>query len=346
MSSSSFPSISSLLNPPTLPYQQLPSHSEIHAKAEQRSPGPASTLMSIPSVHQPATPRLTFREPVEPTVSVESPPSSTAASAIIHFRTFYSLRSFIFQLLSEISIDDTDMDLRQPADAYFGDDAFDMDAPNVSGNIATQSLPHHSVSSPQFLLASSQFSFIASLVKICTTAALKHYHSLLPPPSVYITVEQNLAQLPFFSTTIKIHPQESSLQTALLCAEAAAEVARAVDVDANLSLTAVLDLISHATRGGGAGGSASQSEQQQLLLWKESQHAARMAPLWELANALLHRLSQVARGATLHPLVFYSTRHAADAFCNKLDDEEAIRHVRSLVPDSCLDVMYANGECN
>ncbi|ERF75084.1 hypothetical protein EPUS_04866 [Endocarpon pusillum Z07020] len=331
MSSSSFPSISSLLNnSPTKPYQQLPSHSEIHAKEEQRSPGPASTLMSIPSVHQPGTPRLTFREPVEPTVSVESSPSSIAASAII--TPNIPLTALIyFQLLSEISLDDTDMNLQQPPDIYFGDDPFDMDAPNVEGNLPTQSLPHP-VSSSQFLLASSQFTFIASLVKICTSAALKHYHSLLPPPSVYINVEQNLPQLPF-STTIKLHPQETP-QTALLCAEAA-EVARAVD--ANLSLTGVLDLISHATRGGD-----SASPPEQLLC--ESRHAARMAPLWELANGLLDKLSRVAQGATLHPLILNSTRHAAEAFCRKLDDEEAMRHVRSVIPDLCLDVMLANGE--
>lgn len=204
------------------------------------------------------------------------------------------------------------MDLQQAPDAYFGDNPFEMDAPNEEGNIPTQSLAHP-VSSSHFLLASSQFTFIASLVKICTTTALAHYHSLLPPPNIYFTVEQNLPQLPF-STTIKLHSQETA-QTALLYA-GAAEVARAVD--ANLSLTAVLDLISHATRGGD---SASQSEQ---LLW-ESQHAARMAPLWELANGLLDKLSQVAQGATLHPLILFSTRHAAEAFCKKLDDEDAMR---------------------
>ena len=330
MSPSSFPSISSLLNSPTQPYQQLPSHSEIHAKAEQRSSGPASTLMSIPSVHQPGTPRLSYREPVEPTVSVWSSPSSTATLTIITPKILLTALIY-FQLRSEVSIDDTDMDLQQPPDAHFGDDPFETGAPNVEGNIPTQSLPHP-VSSTQFLLASSQFTFVASLVKICTTAALKHYHSLLPPPSVYINVKQNLPQLPF-STTTKTHPQETP-QTALLCAEAA-EVARAVD--ANLSLTGVLDLISHATRGSD---SASQSEQ---LLW-ESQHAARMAPLWDLAKELLDKLSKVAQGATLHPLIFYSTRHTAQAFCQKLDDEEAMRHVRSVIPDLCLDVMLANGE--
>ncbi len=236
-----------------------------------------------------------------------------------------------FQLPSETSFVNTNMNLHQLPDPHFGGDYYEMYNPNVEGNMHTQSLPHP-VTNSQFLLASSQFAFVASLVKICTTAALKHYRSLLPPPSVYIQVQQNLPHLPF-STGIKIDPQEAH-QIALLCA---AEVARAMD--ANLSLTNVLDLISHTTRGGE---SASQSEQ----LLSESQHAARMAPLWDLANELLDKLSKIARGATLHPITFYSTRHTAQAFCKKLDDEEAMRHVRSVIPDLCLDVMLANGEWN
>lgn len=225
------------------------------------------------------------------------------------------------------------MDLRQPVDAYFGNGSYELDDPPMEGTMHSMSLPCP-VSNSQVLLSSSQFTFVAFLVKICITAAVKHYRSLLPLPSVYIQVQQNLPQLPF-STTLKLDPQETP-HTAMLCAKAA-EVARAVDD--NLSLTGVLDLISHATRGEE---SAYQSEQ--LLL--ESQHAARMAPLWDLANQLLDRLSQIAQGSTLHPVIFYSTRHTAEAFCANLHDEEAMRHVRSVIPDLRLDVMLANGEWN
>ncbi len=239
-----------------------------------------------------------------------------------------------FQLPSEIEFGDTNMNLQQLPDAYSGGPYYENFDPIVEDNMHPQSLSH-SFTDSQSLLASSHFAFVASLVKICTTAVLKHYHSLLPAPSVYIQVQQNLPQLPLSAAMKIMNPQETP-QTALLCAEAV-EVGRALD--SNLSLTAVLDLISHATRGGE---SASQSEQ----LLSESQHAARMAPLWDLASELLDKLSKIAQGATLHPLIFYSTPHTAQAFCKKLDDEEAMRHVRSVIPDLCLDVMLANGEWN
>lgn len=321
MSATAFPSISSLLNPPTSSCEEIHSRAETCPKQERRSPGPATSLLSI-SPALPGTPRLSYREPFEPGFCTLSSPLSL--STIIDPNSPGTAQSDL-RRPSDSSIDNAYTNHQEPPNADFDSGPLGMFSRSVDSTSAPRNPPHLNPG-PQFPSAASRSAQIDSLVKICTTAALKFYHSLLPAPAVCVSVQQGHAQSPDmdnglpFPITTEYCPHPTP-QTALLCAEAL-WVIRAND--AKLSLTQVLHLIGHATGGGGA--DATSHSTQQLMF--QSHHAARMAELWGLAAELSRTRSRGALGVRLDPMDFpLRCCTAAREFCEKLGDEQGMRSV-------------------
>ena len=321
MTASSFPSISSLLNSPPTSSQKLSSQAKTYSDLYQRSPSPAIFPMSMDIADYPATQRISYRELLEPGSSTLSSPRSV--STIIGPESPRTAKSDLPPLV-DLGIDDPCTHRYQPPNAFFDGNLSETFSQTGASIFASQPpLPVN----PDHLFSSTtaQSDYINSLLKICTTSALKAYQSLLPPPAIWVMVQQqhprshDLCGNQQFWTTTEYYPH-SSPQAAYLCAEAL-DVARVAN--AKLSLTQILDLISHARRGEDAACHPQQLERQ-------GNPPAKMADLFHLAARMSSMLSRSAEGFRLNPPSLSSVSQAAQEFCNRLGDVEATQEIDGL----------------
>jgi hypothetical protein len=270
---------------------------------------PALSLMGISTGDRRATQQPSFGDPLATRNSALGSPMSV--STIIGPTTSQTSQSDLAPP-SDIITDDPDTVHYQPPDASFEQFSSGTFSASNGGAISSRT--------PPFNLGTQnpQYGYIGTLLAISTTCALKFYHSLLPRPSVSVNVHQNYAKAYTsfdklqFAMKMEYHPRP----TAILCAEALS-AARAFD--ATLSLPELLDLISHITAGG-----LETCEPEHLPL--RSEHAARMAELWQHTTCLLRLLDVTAQGVRLDLWAAYYAFDAARKFCQHLEDEKGIRH--------------------
>jgi hypothetical protein len=220
MSAKPFPSISSLLNSSASSCRARPSHAETDPKLGQTSPRGVTSFMSNSNSEKPAAQHASYRDPFSPQSSTHS--SSSSPSTAIDSLSPPSSHFNIPPLVS-ITEDQTTNDHQLP-NACFEGDPFGTFSRNACSTNASQ-YPSYGHLDHQTSSVLPQIFLIDSLRRICTTCALKFYHSLLPPPTVYVTVHQDHPESQasgshlHFKSTTEYFPNYSP-QTALLCAEA------------------------------------------------------------------------------------------------------------------------------
>jgi hypothetical protein len=270
--------------------------------------------MSNSTAKQPVAQHASYRDLFSPQSSTHS--SSNSLSTVIDS---LSPRTSHFDIppLDSVTDDQTTKHQQLP-NACFEGEPFGIFSRNAGSTNASQ-YPAYGNLGPQTSSALPQFVFIDSLRRICTKFALKFYHSLLHPPTVYVTVHQDYPESQdsgshlHFKTTTEYFPNHSP-HTALLCGEALSVTRTANE---KLPLTQILNLISHATHGGDIAG----HQQLQVL------HGARMAELWVLATRLLMLLDHSSQGLPLSFPDLCSAYGTAEEFCDQLGDEQGLEEV-------------------
>jgi hypothetical protein len=157
---------------------------------------------------------------------------------------------------------------------------------------------------------------------ISTVSALKYYHSLLPPPTVSINVthiypnhfvsSDNL----HFATNTECYSR-STPEIATLCTQAMTATRAA---NTNLSLVQLLNLIDNITA------AQLETSQPQHVLTR-SQHAARMAELWQITTQLLRFVDLTADGEQFDRMTVFTAFQLDRRFCEALGDNRAILEV-------------------
>jgi hypothetical protein len=272
--------------------------------------------MSNSTAKKPAAQHVSYRDLFSPQSSTHG--SSNSLSTVIDSLP----RSSHFEIPPLVSItEDQTTKHHQLPNSCFEGDPFGIFSRNAGSTNALQ-YPSYGHLDHQTSSVLPQFVLIDSLRRICTTCALKFYHSLLPPPTVYVTVHQDHPEShdsgshPHFKAMTEYFPNHSP-QTALVCGEALS-VTRAANE--KLPLTQILNLISHANHDGGAAGHQQQVELQVL-------HVARMAELWGWATRLLMLLDHSSQGLSLGFPDLCSAYGIAEEFCDQLGDEHGLEEV-------------------
>jgi hypothetical protein len=226
MSAKPFPSISSLLNSPASSCGARPSHAEKDPKLGQASRRGVISFMSNSTAEKPAAQHVSYRDLFSPQSSTHG--SSNSLSTVIGS---LSPRSSHFKIPPLVSInEDQTTKYHQLPNSCFEGDPFGIFSRNAGSTNAPQ-YPSYGHLGHQTSSALPQFVLIDLLRRICTTCALKFYHSLLPPPTVYVTVHQDHPESRdsgshlHFKTITECFPNHSP-QTAQLCGEALSDQGR------------------------------------------------------------------------------------------------------------------------
>jgi hypothetical protein len=330
MSASTSPSINFLLNPACSPPQQPRTSAETLSRAAQPISNSTMSLINMPAVNHPnglpITPLLSFRDPFVPGSSTTNSPCSRSTTADLY--SPHATQTAV-PVSRDTNIDDVSTHHQRPTNASLSIHAIESFHQNAKSTTTLQP-PRVNPSNgylPMPFPPSRRSVFINSLLQTCTTSALKFYHSLLPPPTLSISIQQTHLQPEATPDSLQLSIMTEyfpfpSPHTASLCAEALSAIKAA---NATMPLTYILVLISHATHPAYA-----TNYPQQLTL--HSHHATRMAGLWDLTNRLLALLSKTAQGIWLDQAELVSASQRASALCDKMGDEAGARDVERTTP--------------